>query len=113
MTKIANGYVSPLGQTATGRRFDLKYFNVGLLSLISILGAVYLVNINDLTVQGFVLRDLKSRAAAIASEKMENEEAVNSAQSYYSLSNRTKNLNMVAIGSVEYLSGSGVAVAKK
>lgn len=113
MTKIANGHVSALGQAATGWRLDLKYFNVGLLSLIVILGGVYLVNISDLTVQGFVLRDLKSKAATIASEKMENEEAVNAAQSYYSLSTRTKSLNMVAIGNVEYLSNTGVAVAKK
>jgi hypothetical protein len=113
MTKIANGQVSSLGRASSGWRLDLRYFNFGLLGLIAVLGVVYLANISDLTVQGFVLRDLKSQVASIASEKMENEEAVNSAQSYYALNARSKNLNMVAIGNIEYLTNSGVAVAKK
>lgn len=112
MTKIATNYAS---QRATGgsSRFNLKYFNVCLFTGLTALGVMYLINISDLTVQGFALRDLKSQAAALASEKMASEEAVNAAQSYYSLNARTGSLNMVAIGDVEYLTSNSLAVAKK
>ncbi len=112
MTKIATNYASQRA-TCTGSKFNLKYFNVCLFSGLAVLGVMYLINISDLTVQGFALRDLKSQAAALASEKMANEEAVNAAQSYYSLNERTGSLHMVAIGDVEYLSSNSLAVAKK
>lgn len=77
------------------------------------LGAFYLINISNLTVQGFALQDLNSQASSLASEKQANEESVNSIQSYYSLNERTKNLNMIAIGDVEYLAANSPVVAKK
>ncbi|MFA6194460.1 MAG: hypothetical protein WC719_01770 [Patescibacteria group bacterium] len=112
MTKIATNYASQRA-TCTDSRFNLKYFNICLFSGLAALGVMYLINISDLTVQGFALRDLKSQVASLASEKMANEEAVNAAQSYYSLNERTGSLHMVAIGDVEYLSSNSLAVAKK
>lgn len=113
MTMIANGYAAQIAP-ARNNRFNLKYFNFGLYAVIAVIGAFYLININDLTVSGFSLRDLKSRATTLASVKLESEEVVNSAQSYHALSSRTKNLNMVAIGDVEYLTvNGGVAMARK
>ncbi|MFA5108949.1 MAG: hypothetical protein WC458_00150 [Patescibacteria group bacterium] len=113
MTKIVNCYATRLNCPVKSRGFNLKYFNLGLFAVIAFFGAFYLININNLTVQGFVLRDLKSQVAVLAGEKMANEEAVNSTQSYYSLNSRTKGLNMVAVGEVEYLSVNRSAVAKK
>jgi hypothetical protein len=113
MTKIINGYAATLNPSARNYRFNLKYFNLGIGAVIAVLGVFYLVNISDLTVLGFTLRDLKSQAGTLASANLEYEEAVNSAQSYYSLSARTKNLNMVAVGDVEYLAPAGsVALAR-
>lgn len=113
MTHAANAYSSKLNAPVKNRSFGLKYFNYGLFVLVGILGVSYLINISNLTVQGFVLRDLKSQATVVASEKTENEEKVNLAQSYYSLNSRTKNLQMVAVGDVEYLNVPGATVAKK
>lgn len=112
MTKIVTKYASP--RTTPGTlRFNLKYLNVGLFAGLAVLGVMYLINISDLTVQGFALRDLKSQASALASEKMANEEAVNAAQSYYALNARTGGLNMVAVGDVEYLTANNLAVARR
>jgi len=113
MTKIVNGHSVQLSPMAGNRNFNLKYFNVGLLSVISALGAFYLVNISHLTVQGFVLRDLKSRAAELYSANMDKEEAVNQAQSYNALAARTPELKMVTIDDVEYLVANELAVARK
>ncbi|MDP2944181.1 MAG: hypothetical protein Q8N57_01245 [bacterium] len=112
MTKIATNYASQ--RTVSGlTRFNLKYFNVCLFAGLAVLGVMYLINISDLTVQGFSLRDLKSRVSDLASEKMANEEAVNAAQSYYSLNARAQGLDMVAIDDVEYLPASSLTVARK
>lgn len=112
MTKIAVNYANQRA-TSGSNRFNLKYFNACLFAGLAALGVMYLINISDLTVQGFALRDLKSQAAVLASEKMASEEAVNAAQSYYSLNERTGRLNMVAISDVEYLTNNSLAVARK
>jgi len=112
MTKIVNGYSLPLNP-APARRLNLRYLNGALFASLGVLGAFYLVNISHLTVQGFVLRDLKSRASELASVNTEQEEAVNLAQSYNALEARTPELKMVAIGDVEYLAADNLAVAKR
>ena len=113
MTKIMGGYAKPLKSPVGSNRLNLKYFNLGLFAVIAGLGFVYMINISDLTVQGFALRDLKAQATNLASTEAENEETVNSAQSYYSLSSRTQGLNMVAVGDVEYITAPNSTVAKR
>jgi len=76
-------------------------------------GFLYLINISDLTIKGFALKELKIESSSLASEKLSKEEKINNLQSYYSLSSRAEKLNMVAIGDIEYLAVSGSTVAKK
>jgi len=111
MTKIVNCYQTRANSQK--RSFNLKFFNVSIFCLILVSGFLYLINISDLTVKGFALRELKIQASSLASEKLTNEEKVNSLQSYYSLNSRAEKLNMVAIGDIEYLAVSGSTVAKK
>lgn len=113
MTCIVNGYSSKIKPAATGRIIDLRKINIGLFSVLSVLGVFYLISVSDLTVKGFALQELKAQAAAISDEKLSNEETINKLQSYYSLSSRTKGLNMVAIGDIEYLNSNAPALAKK
>ncbi|MFA4999753.1 MAG: hypothetical protein WC545_00095 [Patescibacteria group bacterium] len=113
MTKIVNSRAVPFKTSGPKKRLNLKKFNIVLFSLIAILGAVYLVDINDLTVQGFALQELKAEAAYLSGEKASNEEKVNIIQSYYSLNERTAKLNMVAIDNVEYLAVNRSDVARK
>lgn len=113
MTKIINCYAGR-NQASKGRaRLNLKYLNLGLFALVLILGAAYLVNISQLTVQGFTLRELKSRMAALNNEILEKEERVSAAQSYYMVNARTKDLQMVAVDNIEYLSAGTVAILRK
>lgn len=112
MTGI-NNYGSPASKSTRDRKYNLKYLNFGLLVTIISLGIFYLVNISNLTVMGFVLLDLKSEAAMLASEKLAKEEEVNRVRSYQALSARTSNLGMVAVGEIEYLVVEEAAVAMK
>lgn len=112
MTKIVSGYANP-NKKSSVKRLDLKFFNVGLYLTVAVLGAFYLINISDLTVKGFALREFKNQAASLASENVEQEEVVNSLQSYYALNTRTQKLNMVAVDNIEYIKVSNAVVAKK
>lgn len=113
MKKLVSTYAAATEAPVKKTSGKLKIFNFILLAAVAGLGSFHLYNISSLTGQGFVLRELKSRVAALASEQLEYEERINVAQSYYNLSARSKNLNMVAIGEVEYLSLGTLAVAKK
>lgn len=116
MTKVINCYqasVNHANQKKQGKSFNLKYFNFSLSVLIICLGVFYLINISDLTVKGFALKELKTQVSILASEKLDNEEKINNLQSYYSLSSRTQKLNMVAIGEIDYLTVSNTVVARK
>lgn len=112
MNNNANNYHHH-GAAVQRFRFNLKYLNAFLFISAAALGVLYLVNISNLTVQGFALRELKYQITSLASEKMANEEMVNAAQSYYYLNSRTEGLDMVAVGDVEYISDNSLTVAKK
>ncbi len=113
MTKSARHFNHQAPMTHQRSRLNLKFLNIFLFASLAVLGVMYLINISDLTVQGFALRDLKSQVSDLASEKMANEEVVNAAQSYYSLNTRAAGLDMVAISDIVYLPGNNLTVAKK
>lgn len=113
MTKIVNAYSSRIKPVSNSRTVSLKKINIGIFSLLSVMAVFYLVSISDLTVRGFALQELKNQVASVNDEKLNNEEQINKLQSYYSLSSRTKDLNMVAIGDIEYLNKNVAVIAKK
>lgn len=111
MTKVINCYQAPVSRQAKSRRLNLRFFNACLGSLIAIFGVLYLVNVSDMAVKGFALKELKGQSDYLASENMSYEERVSQLQSYYSLSERTKNLGLVAVGEIDYLSAPSAALA--
>jgi len=113
MTKIVNGYSSKIKTPAQGQTIDLKRVNIGIYSILSVLSIFYLISISDLTVKGFALSELQNKAASINEDKLANQEKIDKLQSYYSLSSRTKGLNMVAIGDIEYLNKNTATLAKQ
>lgn len=116
MTQIINCYQAQAKQANHAnhaKRLNLRNFNICLVAMVSVLGVFYLVNISDLTVKGFALKELKTQANTMASEKLDSEEKINNLQSYYSLNSRTQKLNMVAIGEIDYLPVASAVVARK
>jgi len=113
MTKVINCYQAPASHKSQGLRLNLKCFNYVLGTLIFGFGVFYLINVSDLTVKGFALKELKNQENTLLSEKLDNEEVVNNLQSYSSLNSRTQKLNMVAIGDIDYLTVPSGVVARK
>lgn len=77
------------------------------------LGIAYLVGMNNLTVQGFTVKELKSRASVLAEENQDLHAKVLSLQSYSAISPRLNNLNMVAVDEIVYLNSQALTIAKK
>ena len=92
---------------------NLKKFNQVVLILVIILGVYYIAGINDLTVKGFELQELKASAMEIEDNNNNLELRIMSLGSYNNLSERIADLDMVAVGKVEYISGASSFVAKR
>jgi hypothetical protein len=101
------------GRTEISKRLNLRLVNLVLGGIVFLIGGYYLVNINDLTVKGFALRELKSESTILASENLDSEAKVMNLQSYGSLNEKVKKLNMVAVGEVEYLTVDPTVLARK
>jgi len=101
------------GRTEISKRLNLRLINLFLGGIISVIGVYYLVNVNDLTVKGFALRELKSEGTLLSSENLDNETKVMNLQSYSNLNEKVKKLNMVAVGEVEYLTVNQATLARK
>ncbi|MCF7860528.1 hypothetical protein K9M09_02810 [Patescibacteria group bacterium] len=78
-----------------------------------VFGILYLIGMNDLTVKGFVLNDLKSQVSMLSEEHQDLQTRSLTLQSYTTLSPRLQDLNMVVVDDVAYLSPQIPALAKK
>lgn len=76
-------------------------------------GVAYLVSINKLTVQGFVLQELKAKSNLLAEQHQDLHAKALDLQSYSSLSPRLDSLDMVAVEEIIYLAEKSSVVAKK
>jgi len=114
MTKVITRRAAGLNSPAKlNRRFNLKFFNLGLLAVIIVLGFYYLLGISDLTVKGFALQELKTQASYLAADNLSQKEEIDKLQSYYALSAQAPQLDMVAVDNIEYLAAAPSVVAKK
>lgn len=111
MISSSQNYIKP-GSNG-GKRLNLKIVNIFLGGSILVLSIFYLVNINDLTVKGFALKELKSSSNLLLSDNKDYEAKIMNLQSYNNLNDKVKKLNMVAVSDVEYLSVNTGTIARK
>jgi hypothetical protein len=111
MISSNQSYIKPCSDG--GKRLNLKIVNIFLGGSIIVLGIFYLVNVNDLTVKGFALKELKSSSNLLLSDNKDYEAKIMNLQSYNNLNDKVKKLNMVAVSDVEYLSVNTGTLARK
>ena len=93
---------------------NLKNFNKFLFTLIIISGLYHLVSINDLVVKGFSLQELKQEIQLLNAANKEIDLKIMTLGSYNELSQRAvDNLNMVAVGDMDYVTAINGVVVKK
>ena len=79
--------------------------------LIAVVG--FVININDLSIKAFVLRDLRIEASGLVQENEEIELMVMRLESYDHIAKRAQDLNMVSVESIDYIDVVDTNVAKK
>jgi len=93
--------------------FNLKNFNKIIFFVIIVMSVYYVAGVNDLSIKGFALSELKQQKNKLieANNKLELN-ALNSS-SYSNIKEKVSTLKMVAAGEISYLSSLTEVVAKK
>ena len=91
----------------------IKLFNLFLFVLIIAAGAYYLVGINRLVVTGFKLQEMRQQAAALSADNQNIEAQRISLESYSNLEQKIKELKMVAVDKIDYLTPISDVLAKR
>lgn len=93
--------------------FSFKIFNKILFILIIASSVYYVKGINDLSVDGFRVQELKKDINTLSSENKECELKIADLESLNNLDEKIKKLNMVAAGEINYITSSIEVVAMK
>jgi hypothetical protein len=86
------------------------YAVLGAVTLMSL--AFYLVQVNNCSTVGYLLKDLDARAKALTEENKKLEINIVKAQSIANLDEKVAALNMVPAENIKYLDGSSFAMAR-
>lgn len=100
-------------ETKTKNKKYLKYANRFLLGSIILSCVFYIISINNLSIKGFILNELKTKTTVLANENENYEILVMDLESFNNLEERAENLKMVKVNEVEYFTISSGAMAKK
>ena len=95
------------------RKIQLKVINKFLVVMIVFLGVYFVASVNDLAIKGFVLKELKVKAGELENVNNNVELSIMDLESYESISEKAKNLEMVKVDKIDYITLTDGAVAKK
>lgn len=84
-------------------KISLKLINKVLFTLILIFGIYCVISINDLSIKGFAIKDLKKQTQELEQKKQEIEIKIAYLKSYNALDAKIKDSNFVAIKDIEYI----------
>jgi len=90
-----------------------SFINKLLLVIIIFSGISFVISINDLSIKGFVLEELKEEVYNLSVENKNIELLAMELESFENISKRAEELKMVKVDAIEYIKLSDEAVAKK
>lgn len=95
------------------RSAKFAYLNKFLFAMAVICGIFFVVSINDLSIKGFVLQDLKLEVNELSSENRNIELQVMELESFDSIAKRANDMKMVRVDKIDYISVNNEDVAMK
>ena len=116
MTQEMREEMSLLDKVETNKKrlkLDLKKFNSLLFISIIVFGVCYLLTMNDLSVKGFQLQELKKEAKDLNDDNKNLELETMNLASYGNLSERIAALRIVKAGKANFIESGSPAVPKK
>ena len=109
-----SGKISAYNRVIKDKRYTyLHLINKALVCSLVFCVIYFVISINDISIKGMVLSDLKSRVKQLQSQNETIEQKVTALQSYENISRRAEELKMVKVDKIDYISVSGEAVARK
>lgn len=94
-------------------RPGLKFINNFLAILILCSFVYFVISINDISVKGFILEDLKKQAVEFKEKNQNLELNIMEMEAYDNLIKRTEKLNMVKVDKIDYITVISGEMAKK
>jgi len=94
-------------------RINVRFFNKILFLTILVCLISYVATINDLSIKGFALQELKKEVKDLGEHNKELDLKITNLRSYNSLSDKIAKSNFVDGGDVEYFNLKEEAVAMK
>lgn len=94
-------------------RSCLKYIPHLSLMLIIVIGILFVVSVNDLSIKGFMLKDLKVQLMELKAENEQFELIAMELESYENIENRAQELKMVKVDSIDYITLSEPTMAMR
>ena len=93
--------------------FYLPWVNQFLLCTIIVCGIGYLISVNDISIKGFVLTDLKIQLEEKQKEQEKLKISSLSLQAMNNVEARAMELKMVKVDTIDYIDGNTLGVAIK
>ena len=91
----------------------LAVANRFLLALVLVCGVYFVVSINDLSIKGFVLQELKTEIAKLENDKKNVELSIMKLESYENINQKASDLKMVKVDKIDYVTVANGAVAMR
>lgn len=91
----------------------LRILNRLLILFIVASGAYYIISVNDLSIKGFVINELKSEISRLQTDNAKYELRAMELESYEVINKRAIELKMVKVDKIDYIDIAGSVVAKK
>jgi uncharacterized membrane protein len=90
--------------------FRVIRVNLGLLSIILVLGLVYIFSVNSMATEGFQIKKLSSQMTELEADHKKLELQNSSLQSVSAIQQKTASLNLVPATTITYLKDDNVAL---
>lgn len=90
-----------------------RFANKLMMVLIVVGGIYFIININSLSIKGFILRELKDKVVKLNNENKNIELKIMELESYKNLNQRAEGLEMVKVDKIDYIIVVDEAVAVK
>ena len=93
-------------------KINFNTVNIVIGVMIAVMGVSYLVQINGLVAKGYQISELEQKIAELTNLNADLKLETLSLQSMDSIKDKVNGLGLVAVGEVEYLNPTPVAVAR-
>ena len=100
-------------KSAKGKIFNWRIFSKILIILIIISGVYFIISVNDLSIKGFMLQELKTELGELDNENVNLELKIMELGSYENISNRARDMKMVKVDKIDYITIIDEVVAIK